>query len=194
MAFVRLTVRNLRLPRHVAAPVPQPDGVPFHRPGDRSGAVEYFPWHRLYARLLILPRDAGPDDRPTGISAGTLHSAVLDTGSPACVFPFPLWQPFRDEIRWLSQPAREDGQPWAITVLGGRWRYQLGRVRIGLTDGEFNWLPGVMTNALFLDDATGSASPPSQAILGLRTELFADRRLRHTRDDDGHATWLLDDH
>jgi hypothetical protein len=108
------------------------------------------------------------------------------------VFPFPIWQPFRDEIQWLDQPPREDGRPWAVTVLGGSWPHRLGRVRVGASDRDANWLPAVTTNALFLDDPpTPDPRPLRQAILGIRSGLFDLRQLRHTTPDP--PAWVHED-
>lgn len=195
MARVRLTVDNLRLiHRHLGAPPEQPRGIPFFRPGDLSGATAYIPWYRLVVRLVIVPRGEDTRVRPTPREDGLELDAVLDTGAPTCVFPFPIWQPFGNEIQWLDQPPREDGRPWAVTVLGGSWGYRLGRVRVGATDRDANWLPAATTNALFLNDppaTLGATRPPRQAILGVRSGLFDLRQLRHADADP--PEWILED-
>lgn len=192
MARVQLTVRNIRTHRTVGAPNPSPEGIPFFRPGDPPGHTSYIPWYRLFVRLVIVPRGEDTRVRPAPREDGFEPEAILDTGAPTCVFPFPVWQPFRNEVQWLDQPPREDGRPWAVTVLGGSWAYSLGRVRVGATDRDANWLPAVTANALFLDNhPTTGPRPPRQAILGLRSGLFDLRQLRHATADP--PEWVLED-
>jgi hypothetical protein len=148
-------------------------GTPYYRPEDRSGTVHQIPRLRLVVNLFVLPRDAADRHRPAALPTGWSPEAILDTGSPLCLFPSQLWQPFRDVIQWLDQPPA--AAPRRVTILGGRFTYRLGRVRFGLFDLDGNWLPAVWSNAWFLNDVPDA---PGQAVLGLRTRLFDGRQLR----------------
>jgi guanyl-specific ribonuclease Sa len=107
------------------------------------------------------------------------------------VFPFRVWQPFRDAVRGLDQPpAGPHGR--RLTILGGPFPYRLGRLRFGAYDRTGDWLPAVTSNAWFLDDATGA---PGQAVPGLRTRLFEARQLRceDAPGDPFGQRWVLED-
>jgi hypothetical protein len=180
MARVRLSVRG----------VGSSPGTPYYRPEDRSGTVYHIPRPRLFVKLAVLPRDAIDAYRPDDLPNEWTPDAVLDTGAPITLFPFPLWQPFRDVIRWLDQPPAAGLRQ--VTVLGGRFTYRLGRVRFGAFDAAANWLPAVWTNAWFLD---ADPAAPKQVVLGLRTRLFDGRQLRCEvvpAEPLGQVWWLED--
>ena len=180
MPRVRLDLRHLG-----SAP-----GLPYFRPEDRSGTVHYIPRPRLFVSLFVLPRDASDRHRPDDLSDDWLPIAIIDTGSPLALFPFSLWQPFRDVIQWLDQPPTTG--PRRVTILGGSFAYRLGRVRLGAFDEDANWLPAVWTNAWFLDDRPDA---PKQAVLGLRTRLFEQRQVRcadSPQEPLGQMWWLED--
>ncbi len=166
---------------------------PYFRPSDRSGLPSSLPGYRLRLRLNFVEPNSDPDTRPTGVAEVSRRvEAVLDTGAPFTTLGYDLWQPFADEIRFLPQPQLASGQPRRLTVLGGRWEYQLGHVRLAATDGEGRWLPAVWTPTLLL----APAGPVNGlALLGLRTPLLDRRRVRHagTTPDDLPVWWLEDD-
>jgi hypothetical protein len=168
MAGVRLALRSL-----TSSP-----GSPYYRPEDRSGTVHYIPHLRLQIRLSVMPRDAIEAYRPKTLPADWSFRAILDTGAPLTLFPFPIWQPFRDVIRWLDQPPVTTVRH--VTILGGSFTYRLGRVRFGVFDEDANWLPAAWTNALFLD---------------VRIRLFDQRQIR-CADSPGEPlgqVWWLED-
>lgn len=194
MARVRITVRNLRVSRHTDAPDPQPEGLPFLSTDGALPLFRYLPWYRLMARLFVEPI-AGEV-----LENDIAFDAIVDTGAPLTTFPFEVWHDFRDHIRWHDQPPREDvddaGEPlpWQVSVGGGTWGFRLGRVRLGLTDGESRVTPAVVTTCLFLDAVPPNPGPrpPRQAVLGLRTPLLDRRQLRHAGTTDLPEWWLED--
>ena len=80
-----------------------------------------------------------------------------------------------------------------MTVLGGRFAYRLGRLRLGAFDDDGRWLPPAWTPAWFL--TADDPDAPKQAVLGLRTRLFDGRRLRceAAPDDPLGQRWWLED-
>lgn len=180
MARVRLILRK---PESI-------QGTPYYRPEDRSRTVHYIPRVRLFVKLFVLPRDAADRHRPSELPNGWSPEAIVDTGSPLTLFPFSIWQPFREVIQWLEQPPATT--PRRVTILGGSFSYRLGRVRFGAFDEEANWLPAVSSNAWFLDQDTAA---PRQAVLGLRTRLFDQRQIRCAAGpaDPLGQTWWLED-
>lgn len=163
---------------------------PYYFPGDRSGVPAEIPLDRLFAALVILPADAAGDRPPQVIGDRWAPDAVVDTGAPLSLFPYPVWKPFGSAVTWLEQSPPAVGAR-RVTVLGGRWAYRFGRVRVGVIDTDRRWLPAARLNAWFLDDAPGA---PRQAILGLRCHLFDRRRLRQEpAAPDGAPRWCLED-
>ncbi len=180
MPRVRLSIRN-------AGPA---TGIPFYRADDRSGTTYFIPYMRLIAKLFVLPRDAAERNPPDDLPAEWTPEAILDTGAPLTLFPFPIWQPFRDVIQWHDQPPATVARK--VAILGSSFSYRLGRVRIGAFDRHANWFPAVWTNALFLDD---SPEAPRQAVLGLRTRLFDQLQIRCANAPEeplGQVWWLED--
>lgn len=169
--------------RIIRAPIGE---LPFFYPGDRSGNPLAIPLARLVVTLVVIPRDAGEDYRPE-VKDRWSPDAILDTGAPLTLFPYPVWQPFESAITWLAQPPLPAGGQRRVTILGGSWAYRLGRVRIGMIDTAGGWLAPAWTNAWFLDD---DPVAPKQAVLGLRTGLFDGRQLRS--DSSGEEWWLED--
>ena len=166
--------------------------LPFFRPGDTSGVVAQIPLYRLIAKLVVVPRDASDAYRPLDLNDALCPDAIVDTGAPLTLFPYEIWEPFAAQIQWFDQPPRDDGTPRQVTILGGRFRSSLGRVKLGAIDEDARWLPPVTVNAWFLQYHAGS---PKQAILGLRSRLLDRRRLRQEelRDEDAVPAWWLED-
>jgi hypothetical protein len=152
--------------------------------------IYFIPYLRLVARLFVLPRDAAQSHIPANLPDGWLPEAIVDTGAPLTLFPFSVWRHFQDVIRWLNQPPAP--VPQRVAILGSRFAYRLGRVRIGAFDRDANWLPAVWTNALFLDD---DPSAPKRVVLGLKTRLFDQRQIRCANAPEellGQVWWLED--
>jgi hypothetical protein len=193
MARVRISVRNLRASRHTDAPDPQPESLPVVSTDGALPLVRYLPWYRLMVRVFVEP--IAGEVLETDIA----FDAILDTGAPLTTFPFEVWNDFRDHIRWLDQPPREDvdeggnPMPWQISVGGGTWDYRLGRLRLGLTDGGRGLIPAEMTTRLFLVPPPPGPRPPRQAVLGLRSPLLDRRQLRHTGTISDSPEWWLED-
>jgi hypothetical protein len=193
MARVRITVRNLRVSRHTGAPDPQPEGLPYLSTDGALPLVRYLPWYRLMVRLFVEPAVGGLD------SEELAFDAIVDTGAPLTTFPYEHWDRFRDHIRWLDQPPREDvddagePHPWQIAVGGGTWGFRLGRVRLGLTDADGGVFAAEMTTCMFLDAAPPGPRPPRQAVFGLRTPLLDRRQLRHAGTTADLPDWWLED-
>jgi hypothetical protein len=167
-------------------------GIPFFRPGDRSGTVARFPTYRLFILLAIPPRDYSGEPLPDLRDVVRLP-AILDTGAPLSIFPFPIWNLFADRIRWLDQPPA--ATPRRVSILGGTFGYRLGRVKVGAIDPERRWLPPTTLAAFFLDDATGA---PREVVFGLRNRLLDGRRLRHEPEpgadpEEVPGRWWLED-
>jgi hypothetical protein len=179
MARVRLILRGLS-----SGP-----GLPYYRPEDRSGVVYHIRQPRLFVSLSVLPRDATEHFRPVSLPADWSFRAILDTGCPLTLFPFPVWQPFRGVIQWLDQPPAAAARQ--VTILGGSFTYRLGRVRFGVFDEDANWFPAVWANAMFLDN---DPNAPRQAVLGLRTRLFKGRQIRcEDAPEPLEEMWWLED-
>lgn len=195
MARVRIRVRNLRVSRHTDAPDPQPEGIPYLSTDGALPLVRYLPWYRLMVRLFVEPAAGEVAENELAFDV------IVDTGAPLTTFPFEMWDRFRDHIRWLDQPPREDADdtdellPWQVSVGGGTWGFRLGRVRLGLTDGESRVIPAVVTTCMFLEPAPPGPGPrpPRQAVLGLRTPLLDRRQLRHTGTTADLPDWWLED-
>jgi hypothetical protein len=137
----------------------------------------------------VVPHDGG--DRPIQIPVGYSPEAILDTGAPLSLFPYPVWQSFADAVVWIDQPPT-GGPERRVAILGGRFPYRLGRLRIGACDEE-NQLPPVWMNIWFL--TADDPAAPKQAVLGLRTRLFDGRQLRCEAapgDPLGQRWWLED--
>lgn len=160
-------------------------GVPYYRPDDPDRVIERVSVPRLFVKLFVLPPDAADRDYPDALRDPWAPEALVDTGNPLTAFPFPIWQPFASAIQWLDQPPPPPTGRH-LTVLGGNFRYRLGRLRFGVIDEHENWLPALTSPALFLDD---HPQAPKHAILGLRTNLFD---ARHLRCSEG-PIWTLED-
>ena len=178
---------SVRLFRRTFAP-----GIPFYRPGDRSGTLPRLPTYRLFILLAIPPRDYPGEPLPDLRNVIRLP-AILDTGAPLSIFPFMIWNVFADRIRWLGQPPV--AAPRRVSILGGLFGYRLGRVRVGAVDPERRWLAPATLTALFLDDTAGA---PREVVFGLRNRLLDRRRLRHEPEpgadpEEMPGRWWLED-
>jgi hypothetical protein len=181
MARIELTLQSIS----------RGSGLEYFRRDDRSGTAHHIPLLRLLTRLFVLPREFPGPEKPDDLPFDWLPWVILDTGAPLSVFPFRVWQPFRDVIHWLDQPpAAPFGR--RLSIIGGSFTYRLGRLRFGVFDPSGDWLPAVLSNALFLEDAP---TAPQQGVLGLRTRLFETRRLRctHAPEEVFGQAWSLED-
>jgi len=169
-----------------------PNTIDFYPTHGLPAAVRA-PIYRLYARLLIV--EPGADARllssvDTG-EAGRRIKAVVDTGSGISIFAYQTWKSFEQEIRW-PKPVVKSGSPEPkVTVLGGKWPYRLGQIRIAAIDIHRNWFEPVWTLALFLENIPDA---PNVNILGLGSSFFKHRQLRHAGYDPGELPiWWLED-
>ena len=157
-----------------------------------SNDIAEAPAYRLLLRLVLFESHAEPikqtaldyeDKRKT--------DAVVDTGSAFSVFSYRTWKSVEKEIRWLKRPTKIDGSEYMVTVLGGRWAYRLGRIRLAAFDDRANWFEPVWTLALFLENVPDA---PNVNILGLGSSFFKHRQLRHAGYDPGELPiWWLED-
>lgn len=164
-------------------------GAPYFRPEDRSGTVHRIPMYRLYLKLVVAPLDSTEPYQPFEITEARRPEAILDTGAPLSIFPHVVWATFEDAIQWLVQPPAAARR---VTVLGGTWSCRLGRFRVGVVDEDGRTLPPVMVNAFFLEP---DPNAPSEAVVGLRSRLLDNRRLRQEDAPSGgldQAWWLED--
>lgn len=120
----------------------------------------------------------------------TRRQAVLDTGSPTCIFSKQVWVPLHDrgEIEWLSHPPSADISFALLprtTFLFGTYPFRLGRVLlqpVDLESGSLNPLPLLVQCTEDEDDAL--APLPRIFILGL-AGLLNGRTLTLSASSDG---------
>jgi hypothetical protein len=155
---------------------------------DRTGQPARINLYRIFIQLGIIPSEA-TWRKKSHVPESRIVSSIIDTGSPISVFHYETWHPYRSEIRWLTPLPKDATQ--TLTVLGGKWPYRLGRIRIAAFDDAGGWIPPIKTLALFLEDSPGC---PSVNILGLRSPFLEHRQLRHAGSDARDIPqWFLED-
>jgi hypothetical protein len=92
-----------------------------------------------------------------------MRQAVIDTGAPASILPFRIWDGLnqRGDIAWIgaAPPAVPAGGAPHVTVFGGRYPFWLGRVRLELVDSGGGGLPARDVLAICTDDPQTVAPP-----------------------------------
>ena len=119
----------------------------------------------------------------------TLHQTVVDTGSPVCTLPRRFWDKLddRDDMIWVANPPATvpaDQLTNTTTLLGGQYRFRVGRVRVRINDMGDGQLAAREVLAFCLEDG-GSGEVP--LILGL-AEILNGRALL-LQVSDGGARW-----
>lgn len=140
-------------------------------------------------QLVVAPRSASDDWRPSEhVSLERRCVVYVDTGAPITVLPYETWQPFAADVDLLAQPSDES----ELNIAGGRQRGQLGRIRLGATDDDLNWMPARWTFALLLDEVDPSDDGALRIpLLGLQSHFFRrNRRICHVGNarDENLAT------
>lgn len=122
------------------------------------------------------------------------RQAVLDTGAPACVVPKRIWA----NLDVAGEVAWEAGAPAdvplaalpSITVLGGRHRFRLGRVRLELIDLTGGRLAPRAVRAICTEDAVAvePGGPPQVPLLVELGDALRGRVLLVQTSEDGART------
>jgi hypothetical protein len=123
------------------------------------------------------------------------RQAVFDTGAPACVLPKRIWAQLdvAGEVMWEAGAPAD--VPLAalptITVLGGRHRFRLGRVRLELIDLSGGRLAPLAVRAICTEDAgvvAPGGSPQVPLLVGLGDALRGRVLLVQTSEDGARTS------
>lgn len=127
-------------------------------------------------------------------SEPAIRQAVVDTGCPVCTLPKRVWEKLNDrgDITWLADPPAAVPAT-ALTrttiLLGGRYPYRLGRVRLRIVDlGDGQLAPREVPVLCTEDDA--ARRPDSERvplIVGLADALNGRALLLQV--SEGGARW-----
>ncbi len=133
--------------------------------------------HLLYLEQVVALFRVLPSESPALIREG-----VIDTGAPVSVFPQVAWQPFEQNISWLTR-RNDPGVPkWCREVSGvsgGSIPVRLGSVVNELFDHLGGRLGPFEIVAMFAQDH----GRMRDLLLGLGGGVFANRRLEMVYTD-----------
>jgi len=115
-----------------------------------------------------------------------MRQAIVDTGCPVCTLPKRVWNKFNDrgDISWLAAPPATVSAAeltHTTVLLGGRYPYRVGRVRLRIVDMGDGQLSAIKVLALCTEDAETSEVP---LILGL-AEILNGRSLLIQASESG---------
>jgi hypothetical protein len=120
------------------------------------------------------------------------RQAVFDTGAPACIFSWRVWEPFarRGEITWVAHPPAEAGRDSLprIDVHGGHYPFRLGRIRLQLVDLDGRHLaPREVIVICIEDEPSGTGDPPhlDRLLLVGLADVMHGRALRLEASPEG---------
>jgi hypothetical protein len=143
---------------------------------DRPGNFSTVPTYYIGIQLVVAPKDADDDWRPTEqLPLDRKLLAIIDTGTPLTIIPYQFWQPFAQQIDVLADASDES----ELIVAGGKQNGKLARIRLGAIDDDLNWMAARSTLTLLLD-APKAGDPPDKVLrvplLGLQSHFFTHRR------------------
>lgn len=157
------------------------------------------PHARLYfgESELVVPTPAGPPLRLrtrqilawVQFGGTPLRQVVVDTGSPVRILPKRFWDKLnrRNDIIWVANPPATvptDQLTNTTTLLGGQYRFRVGRVRVRVADMGDGQLAARDVLAFCLDDGASDEVP---LIVGLSGVL--DGRALLLQASDGGGRW-----
>jgi hypothetical protein len=122
-----------------------------------------------------------------------MRQAVVDTGCPICTLPKRIWEKLdrRGDVAWVADPpatVSAGGITHTTALLGGRYPYRLGRIRLRIVDlGDGELAPrDVLT--LCTEDPAVPPQDPLPLIIGL-AEVMNGRSLLLQVSESGER-WL----
>jgi hypothetical protein len=151
---------------------------------------------------IVIPTDGGAVRLPLRQirawayfgSEPMMRQAIVDTGCPACTLPKRIWERLdrQSDIAWIADPPATVpvGALTRTTVLlGGRYPYRLGRVRLRIVDLGDGQLAPREVMALCTEDGAGDRPEAERLplILGL-AEVLNGRALLLQVSENG-ARW-----
>lgn len=164
------------------------------------------PHARLYFgdRELVVPTPAGPPLRLrtrqicAWVYFGSdekLRQVVVDTGSPVCTLPKRFWEKLddREDIIWVANPPATvptDQLTNTTTLLGGQYRFRVGRVRVRVADMGDGQLAAREVLAFCIEDG-GSRDLP--ILLGLAEVLDGRALLLQVSDGGGRCAGVINE-